>query len=137
MAVTTAPHVFRQLHSRALAVLISVGVGFVVSPGQAQVKTAPESIRLTLSSQTPWQGEPFWCTLSADIHQGRGELSYRCGGTGPFGTTPLGSERGGVRQRALTEQETMTLRSLYEAATLFDGGHIGADLSYTTCHFTF
>ena len=136
MAVTTAPHAFAQLHSGALAVLILVEVGLAVSPGHAQVETAAERIRLTLSSQTPWQGEYGWCTLSADILQGsRGGLSYRCGGAGPFGTASPGPAGGGVRQRTLTERETITLRRLYEAATLFEGGHIGADASASDLGF--
>ena len=135
MAVTTAPHAFRQLHSGAPAVLILVGVGLAVSPGHAQVETAAERIRLTLSSQTPWQGEYGWCTLSADILQGSGGLSYRCGGAGPFGTASPGPAGGGVRQRTLTEGETITLRRLYEAATLFEGGHIGTDASASDLGF--
>jgi len=106
--------------------LILAGVGFVVLPGHAQLETAVEGVRLTLSSQSVWQGEYSWCTLSADILQGRGGLSFRCGGAGPFGTASPGAGGGSVRRRTLTDSETITLRRLYEAATLFDGGHIGA-----------
>jgi hypothetical protein len=35
----------------------------------------------------------------------------------------------------LTDPETATLRKLYEAARLFDGGHIGADKSYSDLPF--
>jgi hypothetical protein len=135
MVVTTAAHALRPLHSGRLAVLIFAGLGLVVLPGNAQLETAAESVRLTLSSQTVWQGEYGWCAFSADILQGRGGLSFRCGGAGPFGTASPGAAGGSVRRRALTDSETRTLRRLYEAATLFDGGHIGADLSASDLPF--
>lgn len=135
MAVTTAAHALRSLHSSALTVLILTGAGFVVLPGNAQVETAAESVRLTLSSQNVWQGEYGWCSFSADIRQGRGGISFRCGGAGPFGTASPGAAAGGVRRRALTDSETITLRRLYEAATLFDGGHVGADSSASDLPF--
>jgi hypothetical protein len=40
-----------------------------------------------------------------------------------------------VRQRALTAAEVQTLRRLCEAAGLFDGGHVGADLSASDIGF--
>jgi hypothetical protein len=118
-----------RLHSRALAVLMFAGFAFDVAPGYTFVQSAGDSVRLTLSSQTVWQGGYGWCAFSAEIVQGRGELSDRCGGAGPFGTASPGAGGGGVRRRTLTDSETTTLRKLYEAARLFEGGHIGADRS--------
>ena len=99
-------------------------------PGYAQapqVAKEAEDVRLTLSSQTVWQREYGWCTLSAGIAHGQGGVSYRCGGAGPFGTASPGVGGGTVRRRMLTDSETATLRKLYEEARLFDGGHIGKD----------
>jgi hypothetical protein len=118
-----------RLHSRVLAVLMFAGFAFDVAPGYTLVQSEADGVRLTLSSQTVWQGEHGWCAFSAEIRQGRGGLSDRCGGAGPFGTASPGAGGGGVRQRRLTDSETTTLRKLYEAARLFDGGHIGADHS--------
>ena len=120
MAVTSAAHALRPLRSGALAMLILAGVDLVALPGHAQIETAAESVRLTLSSQSVWQGEYGWCTLSADILQGRGGLSFRCGGAGPFGTASPGAAGGSVRRRTLTDSETTTLRRFYDAAALFE-----------------
>jgi hypothetical protein len=116
-----------RLHLRALALLMFAGFAFDVAPGYTRVESVGDGVRLTLSSQTVWQGEYGWCTFSAEILQGRGGLSDRCGGAGPFGTASPGAGGGGVRRRTLTHSETTALRKLYEAARLFDGGHIGAD----------
>jgi hypothetical protein len=129
MALTTAAAGFMSRHSHALAVLMVAGCVYAVLPGYTQVQTTADGVRLTLSSQTVWQGEHGWCAFAAEIFQGRGALSYRCGGAGPFGTASPGAGGGDVRRRALTDPETVTLRKLYEAGRLFDGDHIGADQS--------
>jgi len=61
------------------------GVAFDALPAQAQDERAADGLRLTLSSQTVWQGAYGWCSLSAEIELDRGGLSFRCGGAGPFG----------------------------------------------------
>lgn len=94
---------------------------------QAQDPETSEAIRLTLISQTAWQGAYGWCSFIAETRGGTGGVSHRCGGTGPFGTESPGPSGGGLRQRALTVSEVATLRQLYRAAALFDGGHVGAD----------
>jgi hypothetical protein len=111
------------------------GFAFDVLPGYTQVQSAADGVSLTLSSQTVWQGEHGWCAFSAEILQGKGGLSYRCGGAGAFGTASPRAGGVGVRRRTLTESETPTQRKLYEAARLFDGGHIGADNSASDLPF--
>jgi hypothetical protein len=123
----------RTLAAHALAGLMMV-VCACVESGHTQNQTA-DDVRLTLSSQTVWQGEEGWCSFAAELFQGKGALSYRCGGAGPFGTASPGPGGGSVRRRMLTDPETATLRKLYEAARLFDGGHIGADKSYSDLPF--
>jgi hypothetical protein len=114
---------------RAFAVLMLAAFAFQVLPASAQDERAVDGVRLTLSSQTVWQNENHWCSLSAEIARGRGGLSFRCGSAGPFGTAPPGPGAGRERRRTLTESETRTLFKLYEAAQLFEGGHVGADYS--------
>jgi hypothetical protein len=135
MDLTTGAAGLMRRHSHALAVLMVAGCGYAVLSGYTQNQTTADDVRLTLSSQTVWQGEDGWCAFAAEIFQGRGALSYRCGGAGPFGTASPGSSGGGVRRRALTDPETVTLRKLYESSRLFDGGHIGADLSASDLPF--
>jgi hypothetical protein len=118
-----------RLHWRAFAVSMLAAFAFDRSPGYTQVERAADGVRPMLSSQTVWQGEHGWCSFSADIVQGRSELSDRCGGAGPFGTASPGPGAEGGRRRTLTDSETATLRKLYEAAQLFEGGYIGADYS--------
>jgi hypothetical protein len=129
MALKTAAAGFMRLHSHALGVLVLAGFACDVLPGYTQVQSVTDGVRLTLSSQTVWQGENGWCAFSAEILQGRGGLSYRCGGAGPYGTASPGDGGGAVRRRTLTDSEIATLSKLYEAARLFDGGHVGADHS--------
>lgn len=105
------------------------GFAFDVAPAYEQVDRVVDGVRLTLSSQTVWQGQYGWCSFSAEIVQGRGGISDRCGGAGPFGTALPGRGGGGERRRTLADSETATLRKLYKAAQLFEGGHIGADYS--------
>ena len=107
------------------------GLALAVLPAYAQTRQVQkaEDVRLTLSSQTAWQGEFFWCTLSAEIAHGQGGIAYRCGGAGPFGTASPGVGASAVRRRVLTDSETATLRKLYDEARLFDGGHVGKDYS--------
>jgi hypothetical protein len=124
-----------RLRSRALGVLLLAGFVFDALPAQTRVQSAADGVRLTLSSQTGWQGEHGWCAFSAEILQGRAGLSYRCGGAGPFGTALPGAGGDGVRRRTLTDSETATLHKLYEAARLFDGGHIGSDNSASDLPF--
>jgi hypothetical protein len=124
-----------RLPSRVLAVLMFAECALVVAPGYTLVQSEADGVRLTLSSQTVWQGEYGWCAFSAEILQGRGGLSDRCGGAGPFGTASPGVGGGDVRRQTLTDLETATLRKLYEAARLFDGGHIGADGSASDLPF--
>jgi hypothetical protein len=124
-----------RLHWRAFAVSMFAAFAFDGSPGYAQVERTAETVRLTLSSQTVWQGEHGWCSFAADIVQGRSELSNRCGGAGPFGTASTRPVAASERRRALTDSETATLRKLYEAAQLFDGGHTGADFSESDLPF--
>src|SRR5215210_3190397 len=116
-----------RLRCCAFAVLILVGFAFDV-PAGGGVELAAD-VRVTLSSQTVWHGEYGWCTTSAGIVQGRGGVSQRCGGAGPFGTASPGPGASGDRRRTLDDSETATLRKLYEAAHLFEDGHIGADYS--------
>jgi hypothetical protein len=135
MALTTGAARLMRRHSHPLAVLMVAGWAYAVLSGYAQIPTTANDVRLTLSSQTVWQGEEGWCAFAAEILQGRGTLSNRCGGAGPFGTASPGPSAEGVRRRALTDPETATLRKLYESARLFDGGHIGADLSASDLPF--
>lgn len=115
-----------RLHCCAFGVLIAVGFAFDGLPGERVEQAA--DVRLTLSFQTVWGGDYNWCTTSAEIVHGRGGISYRCGGAGPFGTaSPAPGAR--VWRRTLDDSETATLHKLYEAAHLFEGGHIGADYS--------
>ncbi|HET7618727.1 MAG TPA: hypothetical protein VFK20_09485 [Vicinamibacterales bacterium] len=95
---------------RSIALAMSFVAGLGVGVEQAN---ATGRVVLTLRSQTVWQRQA-WCTLTAELEDERGALSYRCGG-------------GRERRRTLTPSETTKLRRLYEAANLFDGGHIGAD----------
>jgi hypothetical protein len=114
---------------RAFAVSILAGFVLDGSLGYAQAERAADGVLLTLSSQSVWQGTYGWCSFSAEIEHGRGGVSSRCGGAGPFGTAPPGPGGGDVRRRTLTDSESATLRKLYETAQLFEGGHIGADYS--------
>jgi hypothetical protein len=135
MALTKrAAGLMRRL-SHALAVLMVAGCACSVLSGYTQTQTTAANVRLTLSSQTVWQGEDAWCAFAAEIFQGKGALSYRCGGAGPFGTAWTRSGGGSQRRRALTDTETVTLRKLHEAAHLFDGDHIGADQSASDLPF--
>jgi hypothetical protein len=124
-----------RLYRRVLAVVIVGGLAHIVAAGSSRGQSDANGVRLTLSSQTVWQGEYGWCAFSAQIREGQGGLSYRCGGAGPFGTSSPGADDTAVRQRTLTNSEVSTLRKLYEAARLFDGGHIGADLSASDLPF--
>lgn len=96
---------------------------------------ARDGVRLTLSSQTVWQGATGWCALSVDLTPSAGGISDRCGAAGVFGASPPGPAGGGVRERLLTIAERTSLRTLYEEARLFDGGHIGADQSASDLPF--
>jgi hypothetical protein len=98
-------------------------------PRYAQSAPPRDEVRLTLSSQTVWQGQYGWCSRSASIRQSSGGVSGRCGGAGPFGTASPGPGASPERSRTLTDAEVATLRNLYQEAKLFDGGHIGADFS--------
>ena len=118
-----------RLHCRAFVVLMLAGSAFATLPGYAESGPPADEVRLTLSSQTVWQGGYGWCSFTADIVQRRGGVSSRCGGAGPFGTASPGPGASAERRRTLTDSETATLRKLYEEAHLFDGGHIGADHS--------
>lgn len=102
---------------------------------QSKTIDATERISLTLSSQAVSQGRYGWCTFMAEVDQDRGGVSHRCGGAGPFGTAPPGPAGGTARQRALTAAERITLRQMYEAAKLLEGGHVGADLSHADLPF--
>jgi len=114
------------LQCRGFVVLMLAASAF--DPARStQSERAAEGVRLTLSSETVWQDEYGWYTFSAQIVKGRGSLSSRCGGAGPFGTASPGPGGGGERRRTLTDSETATLRKLYEGARLFEDGHIGAD----------
>ena len=135
MALTIGAAGLIRRHSQPLAVLMAVGCAYAVLSGYTEIQTTANDLRLTLSSQTVWQGEEGWCAFAAEIFQGRGTLSNRCGGAGPFGTAWPGPGAGGIRRRALTAPETVTLRKLYESARLFDGGHVGADLSASDLPF--
>jgi hypothetical protein len=100
-----------------------------------QAEDSTPNVRLTLSRQTVWQGAYGWCTFSADTSGDKGGISFRCGGGGPFGTASPGSNAHDTRRRSLTGSERATLRQLYQAARLFDGGHIGADFSASDAPF--
>jgi len=110
-------------------VLLLLTLALDASSANAGSQGARAGVRLTLSSQTVWQGATGWCALSVDLTPSAGGISDRCGGAGVFGTLPPGPGGGGVRQRLLTNAERVSLRTLYEEARLFDGGHIGADHS--------
>jgi hypothetical protein len=88
------------------ALSMLAAVAFDALPAQAQDERAADGLRLTLSSQTVWQGAYGWCSLSAEIELDRGGLSFRCGGAGPFGTASPGPGGGSERRRTLTDSET-------------------------------
>lgn len=103
--------------------------GLVNQAGYSQANPpTTERVRLTLSRQTVWQGTYGWCTFTAELVSGKGAVSQRCGGAGPFGTAPPAPHAGSERRRALTDAETSTLSKLYGAARLFDGDYVGKDL---------
>jgi len=110
------------------AVLLIAIWGQPVS-GQMKAQDSSEEVSLTLSRQTGSQGMYRWCTLIAATGGDTGRVSEQCGGAGPFGTSSPGSGASAPRRRSLTDSERATLRELYTAARLFDGGHIGADFS--------
>jgi hypothetical protein len=118
-----------RLHCRAFLVLMLAGSAFDTLPRYVQSGPPPDEVRLTLSSQTVWQGQYGWCSFTANIRQSSGAVSSRCGGAGPFGTASPGPGASAAPPRTLTDAEVATLRKLYQAAYLFDGGHIGADYS--------
>lgn len=127
------------LSLRGYGLLVWAAVVWNVCPVYAQPQPSADGLQhlsLTFRSQTVWQGEYGWCTFSAGIDLGKGGVSFRCGGAGPFGTASPGPGAGEVRRRKLTDSETTTLRNLYEAARLFDDGHIGADYSASDFPFT-
>ena len=136
MALTISAAELIRRHFHSLALLMAAGCAYTVLSGYTQhTQTTANDVRLTLSSQTVWQGEEGWCAFAAEIFQGRGTLSNRCGNAGPFGAASPGPGAGRGRRRALTDPETVTLRKLHESARLFDGGHIGADLSASDLPF--
>jgi hypothetical protein len=121
---------FMRLRCRAFVVLMLAGAN--VGGLRRDVQSAPpaDEVRLTLSSQTIWQGEYGWCSFSAHLSQSSGAVSSRCGGAGPFGTASPGPGASAAPPRTLTDAEVATLRNLYQAANLFDGGgHVGEDYS--------
>jgi hypothetical protein len=95
--------------------------------GQTTPEDPSEELSLTLSRQTGSQGKYRWCTLIAETGRDAGGMSEQCGGAGPFGTSSPGPGARAPRRRALSDSERATLRKLYAAAKLFDGGHVGAD----------
>jgi hypothetical protein len=109
---------------RTLAVLLVLWGG---QSGQSQPQRTPvETIQLTLTRQTPWQGLDGWCSFGIELVWNGGGVSWRCGVVDPVEPA---SRPVRIRRRELTAAERQTLRRLYEAARLFDGGHVGADLS--------
>jgi hypothetical protein len=118
-----------RLHCHAFAVLMLAGSAFDGLPRYAQSGPQPDEVHLTLSFQTVWGGEYGWCSFTANIRQSSGAVSSRCGGAGPFGTASPGPGASAARPRTLTDAEVARLRKLYQEANLFDGGHVGADLS--------
>lgn len=96
---------------------------------QTKIEDSTEEVHLTLSRQTGSQGRYRWCTFIAETWRETGGISSRCGDAGPFGTASPGPGARDPRHRSLTDSERATLRQLYRAASLFDGGHVGADLS--------
>jgi hypothetical protein len=121
-----------RLYCHAFVVLMLAGVTFDALPRyvqSVQSGPSPDEVRLTLSSQTVWQGEYGWCSFTTEIVQRRGGVSSRCGGAGPFGNASPGPGASAAGSRTLTDAEAATLRKLYQDANLFDGGHIGADYS--------
>jgi hypothetical protein len=115
---------------RTLAILL-VLVGSQSAQSQPQ-RTPVETIRLTLTRQTPWQGMDGWCSFGVESRRNAAEMSWRCGVVDPLEPA---SRPVSTRQRALTAAEAQTLQQLYEAARLFDGGHVGADLSASDLGF--
>ena len=118
-----------QLHAFVVLMLAGSACSEGSPPRYAQSAPPRDEVRLTLSSQTVWQGQYGWCSRSASIRQSSGGVSGRCGGAGPFGTASPGPGASPERSRTLTDAEVETLRNLYQEAKLFDGGHIGADFS--------
>ena len=116
------------------ALLVAFGCLSVLGQTRQAAESAP-SVRLTLSRQTVWQGAYGWCTFSAEASGDSGGISFRCGGGGPFGTASPGPGAKDVRRRSLSGSERATLWKLYQAAKLFDGGHIGADFSASDLPF--
>jgi hypothetical protein len=88
------------------ALSMLAAVAFDALPAQAQDERAADGLRLTLSSQTVWQGAYGWCSLSAEIELDkrwpflslRRCRTVRKASPGPGG----GSER----RRTLTDSET-------------------------------
>src|SRR5215216_2089935 len=110
----------------AWAVLLIAICGQIVF-GQTKTEDSSEELYLTLSRQTGSQGMYRWCTLIAATGRDTGRVSEQCGAAGPFGTSSPGPGAIAPHTRSLPASERATLRKLYTAARLFDGGHVGAD----------
>lgn len=123
------------MHWGAFVVSVVAGLASNILPTSTHIEQATDVVNLTLSSQTVWQDQYGWCSFVAQIGEDKGGISSRCGGAGPFGTSSPGPGAREVRRRTLSDSETTTLRKLYEAAQLFEGGHIGADHSASDLPF--
>jgi hypothetical protein len=116
---------------RTVAILLIV-VGCQAASGDAQRNTI-ERVQLTLARQTPWQGADGWCRFSLEVSSSRAGIGERCGPGNPVDSSWI--QHSGTRSRLLTDAERRTALELYDAARLFDGGHIGADFSASDLGF--
>lgn len=97
----------------------------------AQAQGTTDSVALTLSRH---HGYPDGvCRLAVTASKNGGRASLICGispnalgaASGPFSEDTSGRQRA----RALTPEESLELRRLYDASRLFNAGHVGKDLT--------
>jgi hypothetical protein len=103
------------------AVLSAIAIVLSAPPTEGQRKE-PDNVRLTLVTHSAWNRPDRWCAFSVETSNGGGDMWRSCGVAGP-------------PPRPLTKTESATVRRLYALAHLFEGGHIGADLTASDVPF--
>lgn len=103
------------IRTKKSVVLLATTIVFTAPPTEGQRKD-PDNVRLTLVTHSAWNRPDRWCAFSVETSNVGGDMWRSCVVTGP-------------PPRPLTKTESATLRRVYASAQLFEGSHVGADLT--------